>query len=314
MFNVKQQEAISKARTENPNASYRNLSKMLIETGLFNETSDSLRLKLSNYFEFITIGEFSEFEPDYFEIPESHYTEPDVLLLEGRIGILNDIHLPFHDKRALAIAIDYLDKLNLDYLVLNGDVADVYSLSKFERNPNYRDLNFEISIVNKFLDYLGSKFTNIIFKEGNHEVRLVRHISDKAPELSNIEGLTIRSLLNLDKRNIRFIDNRGRVKAGKLTIIHGNEINNGGQINVARVKILRAMDNLLFGHHHATQEFTQRNISEKVLGAWSVGCLCGINPEYAKFNGWNHGFAWVEVDTDGTFQVHNKKILNYKVM
>ena len=42
--------------------------------------------------------------------------------------------------------------------------------------------------------------------------------------------------------------------------------------------------------------------------AWSTGCLCNLRPEYAKFNRWNHGFAFVDIDKSGEFEVHNYKI------
>ena len=38
--------------------------------------------------------------------------------------------------------------------------------------------------------------------------------------------------------------------------------------------------------------------------------LCELNPEYRPINKWNHGVAFVELDEDGHFTVHNRRISN----
>jgi hypothetical protein len=41
--------------------------------------------------------------------------------------------------------------------------------------------------------------------------------------------------------------------------------------------------------------------------------LCGLHPEYARLNKFNHGFAAVEIAADGQFNVQNYRITNGKV-
>jgi hypothetical protein len=41
---------------------------------------------------------------------------------------------------------------------------------------------------------------------------------------------------------------------------------------------------------------------------WSTGCLCDLTPDYSRVNRWNHGFAVVEVDEAGSFNVDNLRI------
>ena len=43
----------------------------------------------------------------------------------GTVGILSDIHVPYHSEVALAAAVDYLQTIGIDCLLLNGDVADL---------------------------------------------------------------------------------------------------------------------------------------------------------------------------------------------
>jgi hypothetical protein len=53
---------------------------------------------------------------------------------------------------------------------------------------------------------------------------------------------------------------------------------------------------------------------KKTTITWSIGCLCGLWPEYATYNKWDHGFAMVELDPNKkNFEVRLKDIDNGKV-
>jgi hypothetical protein len=106
------------------------------------------------------------------------------------------------------------------------------------------------------------------------------------------------------------VDDKQLIKSGRLFIAHGHEIfSASGAINVARNFRLKANDNVLFGHFHRTQDDYAKSLSEKIMGAWAVGCLCGLSPLYMPINQWNHGFAIVDMDKDGMFDVQNKKVI-----
>ena len=263
--------------------------------------------------EFIAYEVKKGLDIEVVEVPESRYEEPQQYELTGKIGILNDIHIPFHDKRALETAINYLIKYEPDVLYLNGDVGDFYAESKFMRDPKYRDSIIEIKAIKQFLEFVKSKFQTIYYYEGNHERRWQNYLWQNAPELASLESLNLSSVIGADDLGIKFIMNGSMVRAGKLNIIHGNEIQAGGLINVARNKLIRAFDNVIFGHHHFKDERIERSLSGQPIGAWGVGCLCGLKPEYRRINNWVHGFATVEVFNDGSFEVENKKLINYKV-
>jgi len=263
--------------------------------------------------EFIAYEVKKGLDIEVVEVPESRYEEPQQYELTGKIGILNDIHIPFHDKRALETAINYLIKYEPDVLYLNGDVGDFYAESKFMRDPKYRDAIIEIRAIKQFLEFVKSKFQTIYYYEGNHERRWQNYLWQNAPELASLESLNLSSVIGADDLGIEFITNGSLVRAGKLNIIHGNEIQAGGLINVARNKLIRAFDNVIFGHHHFKDERIERSLSGQPIGAWGVGCLCGLKPEYRRINNWVHGFATVEVFNDGSFEVENKKLINYKV-
>ena len=43
-----------------------------------------------------------------------------------RVGVLSDIHIPYHNISALTVAIDYLKACKIDCLLLNGDAIDCF--------------------------------------------------------------------------------------------------------------------------------------------------------------------------------------------
>jgi hypothetical protein len=51
----------------------------------------------------------------------------------------------------------------------------------------------------------------------------------------------------------------------------------------------------------------------KLITTWSTGCLCNLNPDYMVLNKWNHGFAFVEVGSNGDFTVKNHRIYKGRV-
>ena len=99
--------------------------------------------------------------------------------------------------------------------------------------------------------------------------------------------------------------------AGKLPVLHGHEIRNIQRtVNPARGLFLRAKSWAACSHCHTTSEHTTRDINGQVITTWSFGCLCDLQPEYNPFgNDWNWGFALVNVNDDGGFEVENKRIM-----
>lgn len=242
----------------------------------------------------------------------SEYVRP--FNIKGKeILVLSDIHIPFHDKKALNIALQYAK--DCDTILLNGDIIDFYGLSRFIKNPEKNFINHEIEIAKEFLQMLRSNFKGeILFKVGNHEDRLTTYIFNKAPALWGVENVTLKSLLGLNELNIKLIDSTQLMKVSSLIILHGNEIFAGaGMVNIARSYFLKANENILFGHRHQSQDYFGKSIDGKLKGSWAVACLCDLNPRYMPTNNWGHGFARVSKINSLEFDVKNYKIINGKV-
>ena len=245
--------------------------------------------------------------------PADHST---VELQYQNIGIVSDIHVPYHNSAAILAALNWLKGAGVDCLLLNGDILDCCKISTFGADPRRPGLIDEIRICSEFLAALREMFPAIpiIYREGNHEERIERYLMLKAPELFGAVDVSLNTLLGLPKLGIEHIRHQRILKAGKLNILHGHERRAGltAPVNAARGIWLFANENCLVGHHHKTSEHAERNLSGDQFGTWSTGCLCD-NQEYDWFAKWNHGFARVETSGAGAFRVYNHRILNGEV-
>lgn len=226
--------------------------------------------------------------------------------------IINDAHIPFHEKMALESAVKYGKKRKCTGVFLNGDMQDCQAVS-FWPSVIRKDFMAEIMLFNEFLDYLRQEFPGvpIVYKPGNHEYRLPRYYASKIPDMIGNPVLAMETILDFEGRGIEFLDYFQVVYAGKLPIVHGHEFKSiSTSVNPARGLFLKANSWVLGGHSHRTSEHTGTNIKGDYLTTWSVGCLCDLHPEYNPFGSqWNWGLAIVENKENGDFEVENKRIL-----
>jgi len=248
-------------------------------------------------------------------LPEGEKNDFSPFVLKGkRIGIINDLHIPYHDLQAIQIALTELKRLGIDTLLLNGDIIDCYQLSRWEKDPNKRSFQHEIKMLNDFLDDIKKYFNGveIIYKLANHEERYEKFLLQKAPELFDLEILSWKSLIG---DRVPIVKNKRPIKAGKLNILHGHEFGESifSPVNAARGLYLKSKTSTAAGHSHVTSEHIERDLNDSITGCWSIGCLSDLHPDYRPVNKWNHGFAFVMVDNDGDFEMHNYKIINGKI-
>ena len=256
-------------------------------------------------------------DDDDIELPESLYEETPMYEIPAKVQkllVLSDIHVPFHDPVSLKLALEYGRDHGIDGILLNGDVIDCYSLSRFQRSLKYRNFEVERSRTIDLFEAIQKIFPGIpiFFKAGNHEDRLEAALQYNLPELSETKGLKIHELLELDDHGIEYLTSIQVVKFNGLHILHGHEFNHGG-IHVAYNIRIKSVDNVAFGHFHRTQEDTWKGISREV-GGWSIGCLCGLRPDWMPINNWNHGFMIVTRRPNNEFAVDNKKIIGRSVL
>lgn len=254
-----------------------------------------------------------------FNLPASYERKPDPYKIKyEKVGIISDLHIPYFSMEAITACLTWLKNKGPDCILINGDLLDFYMASRFQPDPRMRNIAQELADTNQFLDVLKREFpkTKIIYKLGNHCVRLEKYLVVNAPILLDVPEFQLKNLLHLAERQIDFVDDLRLMHLGKLTVAHGHEMRNGlsQPVNIARGVFLRATDCVLVGHSHRTSEHTSNTIRGKVIGTWSTGALCELSPAYNVVNNWNHGFAYVEHEmSTGNFHVQNLKIIKGKV-
>lgn len=237
---------------------------------------------------------------------------PHVMGVTGRIGILSDVHVPYHSEIAVAAAVGYLRDLGVDALLLNGDICDFYSISRWQKDPSQRDFKGELEACRDFLAYIRQQFPEvpIVLKAGNHEERFTHWLFQHAPEISDDPMMSLTAWLKLAEHDITLVEDQRPVMLGKLPVMHGHELPKGlaAPVNVARGAFLRTLSTCLVGHSHRTSNHTESDMWHDETACWSCGCLCDLTPEYARINRWNWGFAVATVHEDDTFDVENLRI------
>ncbi|NBT05460.1 MAG: hypothetical protein EBS54_01445 [Betaproteobacteria bacterium] len=232
----------------------------------------------------------------------------------GNVGILSDVHVPYHSEIAVAAAVGFLKDQQLAGLLLNGDIADFYAISRYMKDPKQRDFKGELEAVRDFLAYLRQEFPEIpiVCKAGNHEERWQHWLWQHAAEISDDPRMSLTAWLGFSEHGIELVEDKRPVMLGKLPVLHGHELPSGmaAPVNVARGAFMKTLSTVLVGHSHRTSNHAEADMWHHETGCWSTGCLCDLRPEYARINRWNHGFAMVTVHKGGVFDVHNYRVMH----
>lgn len=229
----------------------------------------------------------------------------------GRWLVLSDVHLPHHDRRTVESAVDESRKNGVVGVLLNGDILDCGELSTHDRDPTEPRLEEELQAGEQFFSWLRSRLpkARIVWKEGNHEQRLPRYYARNAPALCGTRQLTMPKLIGTEQYGVEWIDGGRVINLGRLPVVHGHEFKGGGGVNPARWLFLQAVSTAMCGHFHRTSEHHEQGLDRRVHGVWSLGCACFLYPRWFRNNKWNHGYAFVDVSSDGWFGVTNRRIL-----
>jgi len=280
----------------------------------------SVKTRSEHYQETRPAAKLSSFnldELDDFGIEASigkEYTSAKLPEHIKKVGILSDIHVPFHSVEALSCAIRYLKENEIDCLYLNGDTFDFYSISRHEKEKDLRDFPREIEMCRNFLQKLRDIFPTIpiYFKAGNHENRFQRYLFSQAEEFAGLHELQFDKFFRMDHLKIQWVEDWQGMEMGDLLVCHGHELLAGG-MNPSQTTFNKTFCNTLIGHVHRTTSTTKKTGFKKYIHSYSTGCLTQLSPKYYPFAQHNHGFALVEIE-EGKSKVSNLMIKEGKIV
>ncbi len=224
------------------------------------------------------------------------------------IVVFGDVHVPFQDDTAVNLVFEFIEREFPDTIVINGDFADCYNISNFDKDPE-RGVRFkdEVAEVRSWLEKLRnvSRNADIIYVSGNHEHRLTRYLNTEARQLKGIEGLSIPEQFHFDELGIQWIDcvadrfTDTYVRIGDLLIGHFAKISVHSGYTAKNLLDQYGMS-LIQAHVHSMGS-SNKNLESGAIMAWEGGCLCDLNPHYCKQKKWMHGFHVVHKRKDGDF-------------
>jgi len=229
------------------------------------------------------------------------------------VARLADWHIPYHDEKALNIAMRFCKHLKPD-IILMDEVLDWYSLSRFDKDPQRLiTLQDEIDMTTTYFARLRQYCPNarIILMRSNHLNRLQKYLRVKAPELSQLRALRVPKLLELHKHQIEF---RDHFVLKDFLFKHGDRVYQNSAYT-ARHECLREGMSGMSGHTHriGNHFVTKRGGEYQWL---ECGCLCSKDAEYIRgVADWQHGIGLVRFKKYGKhFRAEAIPIVNSELM
>lgn len=227
-----------------------------------------------------------------------------------KVMITGDYHIPYLNNKVYNLMKNYAKQYQPDTFIINGDFLDMYSLSRFDRNPK-RKTSFaqELEIGKIILKDLRKTIPNteIIMLAGNHEKRLTKYLWNNN-ELFDLGVLDIQELMDLKTYKIRYIDadvdywkeTDGTLTIADTIIMHGDGRLNGASYSKnsgysAMNTVKNNMSNICMNHTHRLAK-----VYVKDLVGLECGCLCNCPSSY----NWKNGFA--------TFEHYRGESVNFK--
>lgn len=217
-----------------------------------------------------------------------------------KILIINDLQRPFHDEKTLTAVERFWNDLAPDIEIYNGDIADFYDCSIFDRNPSRRfHLQDELDDTHRWLATRAAwnPTARRIFIEGNHEDRLRRWLWRYGKDLAALRALDVPELLGFPDLGIEGLKYMSVVDFLGFRIEHGNKASasKAYPINTSRYMAIATGSSGLCGHSHHLSIYAWTDAS----GSHSYienGCLCRFDLEYAPFPNWQQGFTYGVVE------------------
>lgn len=148
-----------------------------------------------------------------------------------------------------------------------------------------------------------------IWMKGNHEGWADEFGEENPGAASLVQPEALMDLSNWD-----VVEEGGYRNLGRLLVVHGDKIGNGG--NVAQKAVNLYGNSVIFGHFHTYQVSPKHELVgvDNVKAGFAIPGMCHKNPGYMgnRPNQWMKGFAYGYVHEDGSFQVYPVVIIGGK--
>jgi len=212
--------------------------------------------------------------------------------------ILPDIHLPYHDKYALANVFDMIEDVQPARIVQVGDLLDMKAPARWSKGKADEYCN---SIANEaahgqaFWEELSARapYSELVWLAGNHEARLRAYVNDYAPALRDIVP-SVADLMLLKNYGVKHITQQPWKIAPGVSAIHGKMLSSVAGSS-ARKEMLRHGTSIVQGHSHRLGVIYET--TDRMRFALEAGWLGDIRKatylDYPGVANWQSGFGYL---------------------
>jgi len=220
-----------------------------------------------------------------------------------KILVMSDLHAPFANFRAVEQAIK--NEQDADMVVLNGDVFDLFSFSRFDKWEDV-DIQRELSCIKELFTTLFKKFKYVVWVGGNHDLSRYKKYLMKTV-IPALRGLFVDPRQWIQKEfannDLILVDNT-YAQIGDVVFSHIDVFNNTPMKTVVTASdVLRANKMLLpnpnfnavvMGHTHQIGKVI---VNDQLL--MECGCCCHLM-DYKVINptrmAWSTGYSVIYLD------------------
>ena len=237
-----------------------------------------------------------------------------------------DCHIPWHSASSwdllMSIGGDLQVSAGVDEVNIMGDFLDFYWCSLHPRLPEAMSISEtmkdEIAQGIEKLEEIRHTFPKAVinFIEGNHEYRLMRWLTKKAPELFDI--FTLPDLLQFKRLDIKyhpFGKNQLVSCLGTDYMLRHQPWNMGK--HCAAGSAAAKYTNLGFGPTHRFQTYSSKDALGREVSCYSMGWIGDRNAEvfsYMDHDNWVQGFQIVTALSKKEWFVEPVRIKNKKAI
>ena len=228
----------------------------------------------------------------------------------------SDFHVPYQHEESCNIFYQVIADLNPSKVILLGDMLNLDQFSRYPGEGKYPGAPTwidEIAAVGKILGNVlqasRSKDVELLWFEGNHELRLKKHLMRNDPILYS--HLDIASLFQLSKNkeaqdnfgHFEYIDSPEKYYPNQnLVVKHGETVRKHAGMSAA-AEVDSLLTSVIMGHCHRLGIYRRssgrtRYSNELPLFGMETGCMCDYNLPYVEgsTSNWQHGFGVLTID------------------
>ncbi len=269
-----------------------------------------------------------------FQAGRNYEADKNGYRVADRILCISDLHYPFH----LPVST-FKQYRNVDTLILNGDLLDMQSISKFQRSYRISPLEEMIGCrqhLIELIEFISPK--RVIINKGNHELRfgnyLAKHLDNEMQELMPETALDLMindGFYHYDKRThakvwyeplTKVFDGRIDVsytgewwcKYGKTIFAHPLAYSSGMLKTTEKAanyfyRVTSDFDTVVLAHTHKLGMYVQGDVTLYEQGACcDTGKLCYADGGLTLPQ--QQGFLYLCQDTEGALVFDQTKLVS----